>query len=281
MVAPRRPLIIRKRTVPSGSPLRGGVPYTAQTSRYPGRPVNGFGGGDPTGLDPNDPAYNAFWNPHYGPSSGAAPIDPNAAPGMGGIGGNYQDEQGQVRVPVGASLRDAIAAVGTRRQYYPQTGIEENQGDPFALIPETSLDTRTPLDPGFDLPSFVNPYRTVMYSITGLSVSLPSRVIQGNFKRTYLLIQNLGPGNLFLGVGVDPNAGGANVLNLVQTQVYEQIGGGFYLPPNPWYPYGVAFAQSFVSPEYISLLSDIAGTAAMILEGTFAPPRAGQANPGS
>ncbi len=122
-----------------------------------------------------------------------------------------------------------------------------------------------------------------MYSVTGLDTAIPQRVIAGNFKRTYLLIQNLGPGNLFLGVGVDPNAGGGNVLNLVTTQVYEQIGGGFYLPPNPWYPQGVAFAQSFVSPEYISLLTDTAGCSTIRCTpmSFSARPRAGAASPGS
>lgn len=162
------------------------------------------------------------------------------------------------------------------QDYIGQTGIEDNQGDPYGgTLPEWSDATRTPLSPGIDTAGYENPFRTVMYSITGLSTTIPSRVLTGNLRRTYLIIQNLGPGNMYVGIGTDPNAGGSNVLNLVSTQVYEQIGGGFFLPPNPWFPDGVSIASSFVSPEYISLMVDTAGTNAMILEGTWSPPRAG------
>lgn len=178
------------------------------------------------------------------------------------------------------SLAERLDYFGTQA-WQPQTGIEDQYGSDFPLDPELQLQTQQPLTPGIDIPSFVNPYKTVMYSIAGLSTSIPQRVIPGNFKRTYLMIQNLGPGNLFLGIGTDPNAGGTNVLNLVGSQIYEQIGGGFYLPPNPWYPLGLAICSSFVSPEYISLLTDTASTNAMILEGTFSPPRGGANAPGS
>lgn len=169
---------------------------------------------------------------------------------------------------------DRAKALGYQ-EWIPQSGIEDNQGDPYELLPSMSEAARTPMDPGIDTPGYTNPYRTVQYSITGLSTTLPTRVLTGNLKRTYLLIQNLGPGNMYLGIGTDPNTGGVNVLNLVSTQVYEQIGGGFFLPPNPWYPDGLAIASSFVSPEYISLMVDTAGTNAMILEGTWSPPRPG------
>jgi len=172
------------------------------------------------------------------------------------------------------SLEDRLAWYGTQG-WNPQSGIQEQQGNPYGDLPEVDVDARTPLSPGIDTVGFTNPYKTLMYSVTGLSTSVPVRAIPGNFKRTYLIVQNLGPGNLFVGIGTDPNAGGANVLNLVSSQVYEQIGGGFFLPPNPWYPQGLSISSSFVSPEYISLLSDTSGTAAMILEGIFSPPRAG------
>lgn len=167
------------------------------------------------------------------------------------------------------------------QDYIPQTGIEDNQGDPYALQPDVSAAMRTPMDPGIDTPGYENPYRTVMYSVTGLSTSIPMRVLTGNLRRTYLIVQNLGPGNLFLGIGTDPNAGGQNVMNLVATQIYEQIGGGFYLPPNPWYPDGVSIGNCFVSSEYISLMTDTGGTNAMILEGTWSPPRPGAQARGS
>lgn len=159
------------------------------------------------------------------------------------------------------------------QEYIPQSGVEEAQGNPYPYnLPDQANELQRPLDPGLDTPSFINPYKTVMYSITGLSTTLPLRALTGNPKRTYLLVQNLGPGNLFLGIGGDPAAGGVNVLNLVSTQIYEQVGGGVYLPPNPWYPLGVSLSFSYVSPEYISLLADQANTAAMIVEGSFMPP---------
>ncbi len=180
------------------------------------------------------------------------------------------------------SLQDRLAYYG-RQNWIAQSGIAEAQGNPYADedLADVDHDTREPLSPGIDQPGLRNPYKTVMYSITGIDTALVTRALTGNFRRTYLLVQNLGPGNLFLGLGIDPNAGGTNVLNLITTQVYEQIGGGFFLPPNPWYPLGLTIMSSFVSPEYVSLLSDTAGTAAMILEGSYSPPRPGSSNPGS
>lgn len=150
-----------------------------------------------------------------------------------------------------------------------QSGIEEAQGNSYLAAPGAQEMLAPPGDPGMNLPSFVNPYRTVMYSVVGISTTIPLRALIGNYRRTYLLVQNLGPGNLFLGIGTDPAADGSNVLNLVTTQLYEQIGGGSLLPD------GTSFANSFVSSEYISLLTDIANTRAMILEGTYSPPRIG------
>jgi hypothetical protein len=163
---------------------------------------------------------------------------------------------------------EKVARMG-RPGWIPQTGIEENQGGQYPWAPDLQEQSETPLNPGIDVPGYVNPFRTVMYSITGIGTSVPVQALTGNPARTYLIVQNLGPGNLFLGIGIQPVAGGANVMNLVDTQLYEQIGGGFFLPPNPWYSNGVAICSSFVSPEYISLLADTAGTAAMIMEGSW------------
>lgn len=157
------------------------------------------------------------------------------------------------------------------QEWSPGSGVEESQGDPYASIPGLANDLQRPLDPGIDTPTYTNPYRTVMYSVTGIDTATPLRALGGNPKRTYLLVQNLGPGNMFLGIGVDPVAGGANVLNLITSQIYEQIGGGFFLPANPWFPLGLSMPFSFCSSDYISLLTDTAGTAAMILEGTYSP----------
>jgi hypothetical protein len=171
-----------------------------------------------------------------------------------------------------AGLARGAQALGAQ-PWLPGTGIEENQGSSFwQLPPEVQEDLQLPGNPGIDTPSFLNPYRTVMYAVAGIDTEVPLRALGGNSKRTYLIVQNQGPGNLFLGIGTDPNSSGTNVMTLVATQLYEQIGGGFFLPPNPWYPKGLTICTAFVSPEYISLLTDTLGTTAMILEGSFSPP---------
>ena len=194
--------------------------------------------------------------PAPSPYSGVVPVGANPIP--------YLSDQG---------LAEATDQLGYQG-WAPGSGIEESQGSPYLELPGVQADLQRPLDPGIDTPSYVNPYKTVMYSVTAISTTVPMRALSGNSKRTYLLVQNLGPGNMYLGIGTDPNAGGVNVLNLVSTQTYEQIGGGVYLPPNPWYPQGVSLCFAFVSPEYISLLVDTAGTNAMILEGSYVPPPA-------
>jgi len=158
-----------------------------------------------------------------------------------------------------------LMALGTQ-EHFAQSAIEEATGSPYGeTLPDVQEDLRRPGDPGLNLDQFQNPYRTVMYSVVGLDTAIPTRALPGNSKRCYLLVQNLGPGNLFLGIGVDPNVGGGNVLNLITTQVYEQIGGGTLMPD------GTTWMSAFVSSEYISLLTDTSGTAAMILEGSYSP----------
>lgn len=214
---------------------------------------------------------NQLGQPHQtGQIPGGSPI-----PGAAGTARIYVDANDPRLKDMALARRAQILGF---QEYIPQTGVDDNQGDPQVLNPGWSDLMRTPLDPGIDMSGYVNPYRTVMYSVTGLSTTIPTRAIIGNLRRSYLLIQNTGPGNLFVGIGTDPNgsvAGSSNVLVLVATQVYEQIGGGFFLPPNPWYPDGVSMPFSFCSSEYISLMVDNAATNAMILEGTWSPPRPG------
>lgn len=150
--------------------------------------------------------------------------------------------------------------------YEPRTGIEEAQGPSYQAAPGIDARLQQPLDPGINLPGFENPYTTVTFNVGALSTTVPVRALAGNHRRSYLLIQNKGPGNLFVGIGIDPAADGANVLSLVSTQVYEQIGGGGQFPDGSSYP------TAFVSKEYISLLTDLAATTAMIIEGSYYPP---------
>lgn len=157
------------------------------------------------------------------------------------------------------------------------SGVEESQGDPYEWSPELQAWADTPLNPAINLPNFKNPYQTVMYLVSGIPIGNSIQALPGNSARTYLLLQNQGPGNLFVGIGTNPNASGSNVLALVSSQVYEQIGGGFFLPPNPWYPNGISIPFSFVSPEYIQVSCDTADTTMMVLEGSFSPTaQAGQ-----
>lgn len=172
-----------------------------------------------------------------------------------------------------------LRRLGTQK-YFPQSAIYEEDRENYMGAPGVQESLQTPADAGINIPGFVNPYRTVMYYVQGLSASIPTRVLPGNYKRTYLIVQNQGPGNLFVGIGVDPNAGGLNVLSLVSTQIYEQVGGGTFIPPSPSFPDGLSWAASFVSPEYISLLTDASGATAMVVEGSYSPPRAGQVTPG-
>lgn len=217
--------------------------------------------------------FGAFGESGFAAQSGGDAATPATAP----LGSPYRNI-----VPAGANpipyLSDAALAQAADRlgyqEYQPGSGIEEAQGAPYRDLPEVQADLQRPLDPGIDTPTYVNPYRTVMYAVSGIDTATPLRALGGNLKRTYLLIQNQGPGNLFLGLGGDPVVGGTNVMTLVSDQAYEQIGGGIYLPPNPWYPEGISLASAFVSPEYVSLLTDTLGTTAVIIEGSFVPPPA-------
>lgn len=210
-----------------------------------------------------------FPAPGFGalPGSTTAPPQPASGQGAGAL-------QGDTFVPFrsDAGLARAADELGFK-PWAPQTGIEENQGNPYLDEPGIAEQLQRPLDPGIDTPGYVNPYRTIMYAVQTLSSSVPTRVLVGNPKRTYLLIQNQGPGNLYVGIGVDPVAGGLNVMTLVSTQIYEQVGGGFFLPPGvlAGLPQGLSIPSSFSSPEYISLLTDATGATAMILEGSFLP----------
>jgi hypothetical protein len=146
----------------------------------------------------------------------------------------------------------------------PQSGIEEAQG--FLYPPDLENWLQIPQAMGVNLQSFVNPYSLTLYQYQ-VSTTQPLRVIPPNLRRCYLIIQNQGPGNLYINFGQDVTLATAvansNGMQLIQTQIYEQIGGGG-VDPN-----GNTVTECFVSPDYVSAITDTAGTTIMVGEGIW------------
>lgn len=156
-----------------------------------------------------------------------------------------------------------LNAMGTQAPF-PATGIEENQG---ALYPQDiAAFLQKPQAMGVNQQGFVNPYSLTLYQF-GLSTTQAQRVIPPNLRRCYLIIQNQGPGNVYLNFGQDVTlataAANSNGMQLIQTQIYEQIGGGGVDPQ------GNTVTECFVSPDYVSAITDTAGTTIMVGEGIW------------
>lgn len=147
------------------------------------------------------------------------------------------------------------------QRYRPATGVEESQGNPYYNQPGVAEQMQIPADPGIDYRGFLNPFKMTMYQVA-VPTAAPIQALGWNKRRTYLIIQNLGPGNLYVNFGSD--AGIGTSLSLVQTQFYEQIGGGSFD-----YNTNHSVPNAFVSPQYISLLADAASTFAIITEGIW------------
>ncbi len=143
----------------------------------------------------------------------------------------------------------------------PATGVEESQGDPYYLLPGVTPQFDVPADPGINMRGWLNPFRQTSYVIA-VPTAAPIQAIPGNMRRTYLLIQNLGPGNLFMNFGADAINGQTHVL--ITTQFYEQIGGGSYD-----YDRNRSVANAHITRDYVSVLSDAAATFAIITEGVW------------
>jgi hypothetical protein len=153
-----------------------------------------------------------------------------------------------------------------RRPWTPQSGIDASQGNPFAGQPSLA-DTMPIGDPGVNLQSWVNPYSFTIYQSL-LGTSQATRIAPPNLRRAYLILQNQGPGNVYLNFGQDATAPTltqpSNCMQLITTQFYEQIGGGGY-DLNA----GVSRPSSFVSPDYVSAITDTAGTTIITGEGVW------------
>lgn len=155
-----------------------------------------------------------------------------------------------------------------RQRMRPQTGIEQAQGLPYRTLPPSVRQTlETPNEGSINIRGWVNPYKLAFYGFPapdGSSGAGPVQALAANFKRCYLIIQNKGPGNLFLNFGTEPNTSGSNCLQLVTTQVYEQIGGGGVFPDK-----NSPLISSFVARDSIFILADAPGTTVTIGEGTW------------
>jgi hypothetical protein len=149
----------------------------------------------------------------------------------------------------------------------PQTGIEWSQGNPYPLERGLADQLSVPTDPGVNLAGWINPYSLTQYQIA-LNTNQAAQVAPGNLRRAYLIMQNQGPGNAFVAFGataIAPTAlANASCLQLIQTQFYEQVGGGS-MDIITGYP----VPGLFVSPDYITAITDQASTTILVLEGVF------------
>jgi len=149
----------------------------------------------------------------------------------------------------------------------PQTGIEAQQGRPYRLKPGLANSLSIPLDPGVNMEGWLNPYSLTQYN-AALNTSQSVLVAPANLRRTYLVLQNQGPGNAFVAFGASATAptllANSNCLQLVSTQAYEQVGGGSMDPETSLPKPGL-----FVSPDYITAITDTSNTTLLVLEGVF------------
>jgi hypothetical protein len=156
-----------------------------------------------------------------------------------------------------------VMDAGTQEPF-PASGVEQAQGP--AYPPEIMQALAKPQAFGLNLTGWINPYSFTLYTYP-LSTTQPTRVIPANLRRAYLIMQNQGPGNAFVNFGQDVTAASAtansNGLQLIQTQFYEQIGGGGLDAG------GNSRAVCFVSPDYVSIITDTAGTTMLIGEGVW------------
>lgn len=143
--------------------------------------------------------------------------------------------------------------------WFPQSGVEENQGPP-SMRPGELQRLQIPRDPGVQSRGFVNPYSQTFYGPVLLLTTRATQVLPANQHRCYLLLQNQGPGNIWVNFGADAST--INSLQLVTTQALEQIGGGFVVLAT-----GQSIPQAFVAADYISAITDTAGTTMLAGEG--------------
>lgn len=147
------------------------------------------------------------------------------------------------------------------QRWKPASGVDESQGQPYFYLPGVQQQLDMPADPGIDIRGWLNPFTMTSYQVAVPTLA-PIKAIPGNMRRTYLIIQNLGPGNLYVNFGTDAGVGTSMVL--ITTQFYEQIGGGSFD-----YDKNHSVANSFVTRDYVSVLADAANTFCIVTEGLW------------
>lgn len=152
------------------------------------------------------------------------------------------------------------------QRWRPQSGVEHSQGSAYPTDLAVQQKLQKPLSIGIDIRGWINPYKTTIYpfNVPNQSTDSPIMAINANYKRTYLLIQNKGPGNLFVNFGQEPSLNGDNCIALVTTQFYEQIGGGGVFPDG-----NSPMISAHLSRDSIFILSDAANTRCIITEGVW------------
>jgi len=145
------------------------------------------------------------------------------------------------------------------RPWEPQTGVEDNQGPP-SMMPGALEALQVPIQPGYDNPGFINPYVMNHYGPITIPTTAAIIILQSNSKRCYLLIQNQGPGNVWVGFGRNVTIAGDGYQIFPGGNI-EHIGGGF-MTMN-----GRSIPQAFVASDLITAISDNAVTVVCAGEG--------------
>lgn len=156
--------------------------------------------------------------------------------------------------------RNTIVGRAVQR-WRPASGVEESQGSPYYNQPGVQPQMDLPADPGINYKGWQNPFTSTTYKVA-LSTTVPTIILPGNFRRAYLLIQNLGDGNVWMNFGADAVVNACHYF--VVTQFYEQIGGaGFNYDSSRSEP------KAFVTRQYISAIADAANTSVVVTEGLW------------
>lgn len=135
----------------------------------------------------------------------------------------------------------------------PGTALEQAQGPMWPFDPGAEAARFRPLNSNLRTDDWQNTCKSTLYPFTALTTQ-STQALQANFRRTYLLIQNKGPGNLFVNFGQAADA--LNSITLVPSQVYELIGGK---------------NAAFVMRDSVWILTDTVATTGIVLEGVQVP----------
>lgn len=151
--------------------------------------------------------------------------------------------------------RQALGAALMAPIVWPASALEIVQGPMFPLLPAADRARFQPVSSNQRDDSWQNRSKATLFPFTA-DTAVSSQALAANFRRTYLLIQCKGPGNLFINFGQAADA--LNSITLVPNQAYELIGGGE--------------GGAFVMRDSVWCLTDTAGTTGIVIEGVSVPP---------